>query len=156
MFDLSAFSVGIHDISSATLYLYAVLLYGSLKPTTHVAVHSCSSTTWEKFEITWQNAPSFSPTPSYVTTVGVEDSWYSWDVTELVKNSMGKNMTLVLTVADVGDSFGVYFKSWEAYNNNPELDIDYIIIPEFPLFLILPLFMTATLLAVTVYRRKQF
>jgi hypothetical protein len=32
---------------------------------------------------------------------------------------------------------------------------DYYIIPEFPLFLILPLFMIATLLAVMVYKRKQ-
>ena len=31
----------------------------------------------------------------------------------------------------------------------------YHVVPEFPTFLILPLFMTATLLAVTVYRRKH-
>jgi len=32
---------------------------------------------------------------------------------------------------------------------------DQLVIPEFPLFLILPLFMTATLLAVIVYKRKR-
>jgi len=30
-----------------------------------------------------------------------------------------------------------------------------LVIPEFPSFLILPLFFTATLLAVKIYRRKQ-
>jgi len=35
------------------------------------------------------------------------------------------------------------------------IDLDINIIPEFPLFLILPLFMIATLLAVIVYRRKH-
>ncbi|MCW4042172.1 MAG: hypothetical protein NWE90_00425, partial [Candidatus Bathyarchaeota archaeon] len=32
---------------------------------------------------------------------------------------------------------------------------DFVIVPEFPPFLILPLFMIATLLAVIVYRRKR-
>jgi hypothetical protein len=35
-------------------------------------------------------------------------------------------------------------------------EYEYNVIPEFPSFLILPLFIIATLLAVTVYRRKQF
>jgi hypothetical protein len=33
--------------------------------------------------------------------------------------------------------------------------VDVVIIPEFPSFLILPLFMIATLLAVIVYRKKN-
>jgi hypothetical protein len=35
------------------------------------------------------------------------------------------------------------------------VDLDINIIPEFPSFVILPLFMIATLLAVIVYRRKH-
>jgi len=34
-------------------------------------------------------------------------------------------------------------------------DTDYVVVPEFPSFLILPIFMIATLLAVIVYRRKR-
>ena len=36
------------------------------------------------------------------------------------------------------------------------MDLDIYIIPEFPSFLILPLFIMATLLAVIIYRRKHF
>ena len=42
-----------------------------------------------------------------------------------------------------------------ATREEPELYFVYDVIPEFPSFLILPLFMIATLLAVKVYRRKQ-
>jgi hypothetical protein len=152
MFDLSLFTSELHNISSAILRLHAWYISG---PTPHVAVHSCSDVSWREFEITWQNAPSFSSIASDITTIAIEDLWYSWNVTDLVRNNLGKNMTLVLTITDVGESYSVSYRSRQASSNAPELVIDYSIIPEFPSFLILPLFMIATLLAVIVYKRKH-
>jgi hypothetical protein len=55
--------------------------------------------------------------------------------------------------------------SYETYSNNTEvtmtgnqivtLRLEGFVVPEFPSFLILPLFMIATLLAVIVYKRKH-
>ena len=61
-----------------------------------------------------------------------------------------------------GQSEGTYVRyNITAYDNAENLAVkegegqDYTVIPEFPSFLILPLFMVATLLAVIVYRRKH-
>jgi len=64
------------------------------------------------------------------------------------------------------EGFGSTSQDHSTENNNATLalppynptwvDLGAPIIPEFPSFLILPLFMIATLLAVIVYRRKQF
>jgi hypothetical protein len=151
-FDLSPYTPGIHNMSSATLRLYAWYVSG---PTAHVAVCDCSGVSWREFEITWQNAPSFILVACGTTTIAIEDSWYSWDVTDLVKNNLGRNMTLVLTVTDVEESYSISYRSRQSSSNAPELLIEYSIIPEFPSFLILPLFMIATLLAVIAYRRRK-
>jgi len=52
------------------------------------------------------------------------------------------------TLYDDGDNRWIYF----SYEHSP---LEIIIIPEFPSLVILPLFMTATLLAIIVYRRKK-
>jgi len=52
------------------------------------------------------------------------------------------------TLYDDGDNRWIYF----SYQHST---LEIVIIPEFPSFLVLPLFMTATLLAVIVYKRKH-
>ena len=151
MFDLSALTSGLHDVSSAVLRLYAWYI----SATAHVAVHSCSDVSWREFEITWQNAPSFSPVALDTETVAVSSTWYSWDVTELVRSNLGSNLTLVLTVTDVGESYLASYRSRQGISNPPELLVDYVVIPEFPSFLVLPLFVTATLLATAIYKRRH-
>jgi len=76
---------------------------------------------------------------------------------------MGYNSTSQLYYATIpGQSEGTYVRyNITAYDNAENLGFkygvgqDYTVIPEFPSFLVIPLFMIATLLAVIVYRRKH-
>jgi len=50
------------------------------------------------------------------------------------------------------DGSGIWDTPYALDENNQD---NYPIVPEFPSFLVIPLFMTATLLAATLYRRKH-
>jgi len=152
LFDLSDISSDIYGIESATLELY---LWSPVSPTVQVGVHSCPDTEWNELEITWSNAPSFSSEPLDVKAVAFGSRWYSWNVTEETKNSQGNYLTLVLAVeGGEGEMVEAWFASKDyPYSNNPKLVIQYTIIPEFPSWIILPLFLTATVLALVVRRR---
>ena len=152
LFDLTTLSTNISLIKSATLQLQRSWTFPQ---TTQVGVHSCSDTQWNEMNLTWSNAPPFSPEPLDITTLNPDDeeSWISWNVTEAVKNSQENYMTLVLTVEE---GTGIYITGFFAKESNydiPKLVIEYEIIPEFPLWTILPLFLTGTL-AVIVFKKK--
>lgn len=121
MFDLTMFSPS-QDISSAVLRLYA---WTAWSPTAHVAVHHCSDNSWKEEEITWMNAPSYSSTVLDEVAVPIEDSRYSWDVTNLVNSFLGKKVSFVLTITDFGDSYTASFYSKERPKYCPELVIEY-------------------------------
>lgn len=123
MFDLSNFSPE-DSISSAVLRLYA---WSAWSPTANVGVHYCSETSWDEFEITWMNAPSFSHSATDVVAVPNEDEWYAWNVTSLASDALGGKLTLVLTVEDRWDSFTVSFYSKEGFQleYSPEMLIEY-------------------------------
>jgi hypothetical protein len=56
------------------------------------------------------------------------------------------------------DSSGIWNTSYEIDANNTDyypLMVPIVVIPEFPSFIILPLFFIATLLAVIVYKKKD-
>jgi N-acetylneuraminic acid mutarotase len=77
--------------------------------------------------------------------------------------SMGVSMPTVrggLSVAVVNDTLyaiggGYWVFQWDSTHNEQYTPFGYGTIPEFPSFLILPLFMIATLLAGVIYRRKH-
>ena len=64
-------------------------------------------------------------------------------------NILGKFDILV----DV-NSNGIYDAEIDALDNNDVEVSAGVVIPEFPAFLLMPLFMTATLLAIIAYRRR--
>jgi len=111
LFDLSEFPSDV-NIISAEIYLYA---WTAWSPTAHVGAHYCPNVTWNEIEITWENAPSFSPTPSSVVPVPFEDEWYSWNVTSDVQGALGDKLTEVFTVEDTGESFSTSFYSKDAW-----------------------------------------
>jgi hypothetical protein len=119
MFNLGSLSLG--EVSSASLRLYA---WSAKSPTAHVGAHQCFNTTWNEKTINWLNAPSFSPFATDTVAVPFKDQWYSWNVTEPVKNAAGSKLTLVLSVKDIGERYDTYFYSREGWHN-PELVVEF-------------------------------
>ena len=72
----------------------------------------------------------------------------SWTALPVVTHSYASKATYYATVT-VMDDYGV------TSNNTQSVILQIVVIPEFPSFLVLPLFMLATLLAVMVYKRKH-
>jgi hypothetical protein len=100
------------------------------------------------------------------TESGVKNATLQYSVNDTATRTgvvMGYNSTSQLYYATIpGQSEGTYVRyNITAYDNAENLSVkvgegqNYIVVPEFPSFLVLPLFMLATLLAVIVYRRKR-
>ncbi len=108
-----------------------------------------------------QDVPSANVTATYPNTTLAEskltgeDGWTRLTLMEKNKNATGEYPVGIYTVE----------ATYETYSNTTTVEItgtqqitlklEGFIIPEFPSFLILPLFMIATLLAVIAYRRKH-
>jgi hypothetical protein len=122
LFDLTTLDPDVFVISSATLEIHS---YSAGSPTSQVGVHFCSNIQWNEIEMTWSNAPSFTSEPIDVTAVAFDDTWYSFDVTEEVRNSQECYLALVLTVESEGESFHTNFDSKEFYKDNPRLVIEH-------------------------------
>ena len=129
-----------------------------------VDTHYCSTNNWEEESITYNNQPSYSTTvlaSKRVYRLDInDDHWFTWDVTGAVTQSFDNNKDLVSIVVEIHPNSVMYSRLWfdskENLWDSPELIVAWSgEIPEFRSFLILPLFMMATLLAVIVYRRKD-
>jgi len=159
-FDLSAIPEGAIGIT-ALLELYTSY-DGVTEPRDVVAclILNNFNNSWSEDTITAANAPPLSGDVELDTDyVANDETWYEWIVTEAVVNATANNATAVTIF--MRHPYGLMtppmsFNSKEATSTKiPKLTVSWTAIPEFPSFLILPLFMIATLLAVIVYRRKH-
>lgn len=153
-FDLSSIPSEATGIT-ATLELYECSLFG-VSETHNVSAYMCHENSWSEYALKWENMPFYNRTLSLdCEFVHTSDVWYSWNVTKAIDNST----TLTVVLEESWDHEGakyVQFNSKEAGNNIPRLTIRWTgEVPEFPSFLILPLFMVVTLFAVLIYRRKH-
>jgi len=125
-----------------------------------VPTYLCPNTTWTEETITASNQPDLIEfvelDRDYISD---EERWYEWLVTDAVTNATANNATAVTILMR---TFGlvtptISFSSKEgSLTKQPKLTISWEgVIPEFPSFLILSLFMIATLLAVIVYKTKH-
>jgi len=156
-FNLSAIPDGaIVDISTLRLYCYWT------SETYNVYAHSSSDTSWTELTLTWSSMPSYNATSMDIEQVATASRWYNWSVTYAVQKAVdgihgGPDMvTIVLLETSFRSLLSwVVFYAKESFSYYPELTVHWSgIVPEFPSFLILPLFMIATLLAVIVYRKR--
>jgi len=154
LFDLSDISSNVYDIESATLELYQGF---STSAAVQVSVHSCPVTEWDELEITWSNAPSFSSEPLDVEVIAFTDQWYSWNVTEEVKNLQGDYLTLVLATEGMeGDDIYASLYSKDSFlSNHPKLVMQYTVIPEFSTWIMLLSFIVATVTVIIYLKRSQ-
>jgi hypothetical protein len=146
-------------VDVATLQLYTL----TTGETFDVHTYSCSDNSWTELTLTYSNMPSYNTTSMDSALVATGYQWYNWSVVDAVTNVLNSHssaMTIVMNEPSPHSAFNnVWFDSKEApvyvTDYSPKLTIHWSsVVPEFPTFIVLPLFMIATLLAVIVYRKK--
>lgn len=151
-------------IDEATLQLHTLSWYNEAF---NVSAYSSSDNSWTEMTLTYANMPSYNTTPldtKLVTTlVSSNGQWYNWSVVQAVQNTLNSNskaVSIVLSEPSLTNSlFGLSFASKE-YNATSEdwsqkLIVHWSsVVPEFPIFIVLPFFVIATLVAVTFTKRK--
>ncbi|MDF2923655.1 MAG: Carbohydrate-binding family 9 [Paenibacillaceae bacterium] len=85
-----------------------------------VGVHSVSDNSWQESEIAWGNAPEHSVAALSATSVGAENQYYSFDITDYVQSQLHAG---ALSLAFVGQDHNVQinFDSREAAGYEPKL-----------------------------------
>ncbi len=155
-------------ISSAILQLRC----SSVPEPFNVSAHFCSDTSWIEDSITFNNAPTYDPTPmpDMCPTCGpkswviVNDplQWYLWDVTFAVNKTVdgvhgGEDIVTIVLEERLEHAQGVEadFVSREgALQDVPRMRVAWShIVPEFPPLHLATLFLAATLLLPLLYRR---
>jgi len=160
-FNLSSVPDGaVVDVATLQLYSYAVT------ETYNVYARFCSNNSWTELTLTHANMPVFNATSMDSEVVTTSSKWYNWTVTDAVQQSVNGIfggpgiVTIVLSETSLhgeGIDLTVSFYSKEGSDlYMPKLTIHWSdIVPEFPSFLVLPLFMAATLLAAMIFKRKH-
>lgn len=116
---------------------------------------------WTELTLTYSNMPSYNTTSMDSVLVVTSGQWYNWSVVDAIRdalNSTARTATMVLfDPSPHGLLSSIMFDSKEFSTSDyaPTLTVHWIgVVPEFPSFLILALFMMATILAVTGCRKK--
>ena len=146
-------------VDTATLRLYCSIA----SETYNVYAHACSDISWTELTLTWSNMPSYNASSMDTEQVATSYRWYNWSVTYAVQKAVDgiSGGPGIVTIVLLETSFRgliswVAFNSKESFSYYPELTVHWSgQVPEFPSFLILPLFMVATLLAIIAYKRKR-
>ena len=161
-FDLSSVPDGA-IVDNATLHLYGGV---SVPVETLYDVHaySCSNDSWNEGTLKNSNMLSYNTTSMDSVLVTGTIQWYNWSVVNAVRDALNSNASSVTIVLFDPSSYTsasiVSFNSKETpvvlQDTRPALTIHWSsTVSEFPTFLVLPFFIMATLLAVTVYRKKH-
>ena len=93
-----------------------------------INVYPVDDNNWNESEIIYLNKPDYSETPISQTTITDELNWYSWDLTDYVKDNLGREMSLVINFDDTsGQKEQVNFHSTETAQEAlmPYLEIEY-------------------------------
>lgn len=158
-FDLSSIP-NAAAVDMATVQLYAWLV----GETYEIHAHSCSDNSWTELTLSYSNMPGYNITSMDSATVLTSDQFYDWNVIDAVTtalNSKSTAITIVLSEPSPHSSFNsvlFYSKEEPIYftDYSPNLTVHWTnVVPEFPTFAILPFAMLTTLIAVTLYRRRQ-
>ncbi len=143
-------------VDNATLKIFPT----AVGVTHSVSVYYCSNNSWDEYTINYDNQPSYSDAQD-TTLVSTPNQWYSWNVTGAVREALNESNTsgmLTLVLDEYRNDYSsdqLQIVSRE-YGARVTLYVHWTnVVPEFPSFLVLPLFTITTLLAVIVYRKKH-
>jgi len=152
-------------IDGATLQLRTSSVNGSFNVNAYSGsdfLNVSAVVSWAELALTYSSMPSYNTTSMDSVLVGISGQWYNWSVADAVRdalNSPARTVTMVLfdpSPHGLLSSISFNSKEFSISDYAPTLTVHWSgVVPEFPFFLILPLFMIATLLAVMVYRQKH-
>jgi hypothetical protein len=150
-------------IDGATLQLRASSVNGSFNADAYSGSDFLNVSTivsWTELTLTYSQMPSYNAASMDSVLVGTSGQWYNWSVVDAVRdalNSTARTVTMVLfdpSPHGLLSSISFNSKEFSISDYAPTLTVHWSgVVPEFPSFLILVLFMMGTLLAVTVRRR---
>jgi hypothetical protein len=117
---------------------------------------------WTELTLTYSNMPSYNTTSMDSVLVATNNQWYNWSAVDAVRDALKSTARTVTIVSFDPSPHGllssISFNSKESSISDyaPTLTVHWSkVAPEFPSFLILPMSMIATLLAVIVYKKKH-
>ena len=130
-FDLASIPSGA-NIISATLAVYYLGRSGTVYVGETIGAYYCSDNSWTELGITWNNKPSFNPSPTGSWSFGFityYDEYKGWDVAADVNTARTSGtLTEVLKfVSKTGDAIANYQSREDA--NKPKLEIEYSLAP---------------------------
>lgn len=91
-----------HNLEKAELKMLTQEVILSEMPK-NVALLHVSNNNWNESDITYLNRPSFSTTITSVAAISAQNTWYSWDVTDLLKQNPGSDLSVALTFETAKD-----------------------------------------------------
>ena len=115
----------------------AMFMSGMTDEDKPMGIYHCTDDTWDTTVITWNNAPTFSATPTDVIDSPASPDmfenmrWYTWDITSDVRSSMNQGDMILTEVLKDVDETGLEstFKAWndmESYLENASyIEIEY-------------------------------
>jgi len=94
-FDLS--NLEADSINSAELQMYAFVanLTGVTRP---VDLHVVPNSDWIQSSLTFNSAPVFNPNATASTIIQSNNKWYTWDLTDEVKENAGSQLSAALVL----------------------------------------------------------
>jgi hypothetical protein len=142
-------------VDRATLQLFAV----NASETHSINAYSCSDNSWTELTLTYSNQPSYNTTGMDLVLVPSGGMWFNWTIVDAVWNTLKgsgpRTMTVVLRETSLSASVALFDSKESFYARPPKLFVHWSgIVPEFPSFLILAIFMIATLSATIVYKKN--
>lgn len=155
-FDISSIPEGAMDIT-AVLDLYTA--HGGVPNPRFVAVFPVDNVTWNEEGYPPEEFLERYFTEKVVQWVTDEETWYEWDVTDIVVKATSESSNVIsfaILFDTEQETDPMLFVSKEgSLTNMPTLTVTWASeIPEFPSFIALLLFMTATLLTIAASKRR--
>ena len=91
-----------HDLEKVELRMLTREVLLSETPKNVVVVH-VPNNNWSESDITYLKRPSFSTTIASLAAITAPNTWYSWDVTDLVKQNPSAELSVAITFETAKD-----------------------------------------------------
>ncbi|MGQ0376385.1 MAG: DNRLRE domain-containing protein, partial [Nitrososphaerota archaeon] len=128
-FDLT--KQNINKLEKAELKMLTKDVVLSETPKNVVLLHA-SNNNWKESDITYLKRPTFSTTITSSTEISTINTWYSWDVTELIRQNPASELSVALIFETGRDNTQDYvsFYSKEASNSGLAPFLELTFVPE--------------------------
>lgn len=125
-FNLKDINAEYVESAKLQLYAYVVTLTGASRA---IDVHLVENGTWDERTLVYDNATVFNANASATTSISKAETFYTWDITELVKERAGSELSLVILFKTLyhNNEEQVVFHSKDVQDASkvPKLLIDY-------------------------------